>query len=57
VQNYDRFRNIIDRASRETVEIEVHPENGEEAAFILSDQYQHLLNSVHRGGFRDLLHN
>jgi predicted glycoside hydrolase/deacetylase ChbG (UPF0249 family) len=56
VQNYDRFRNIIDRASRETVEIEVHPENGEEAAFILSDQYQYLLDPVHRGGFRDLLH-
>jgi hypothetical protein len=32
----------------------VHPENGEEFKFLLSDRYQNLVDSVHRGGFRDL---
>ena len=54
VQNHDHLRNIFNRAVRKTVEIEVHPENEEEIEFLLSDQYQHLIDSVHRGGFRDL---
>jgi len=54
VQNYERLRNIFNRAARMTVEIEVHPENVEEMEFLLSDQYQHLMDSVHRGGFQHL---
>lgn len=54
VQNHDRLRNIINRASRETVEIEVHPENDEETAFILSDQYYNLVYSVRSGNFQQL---
>lgn len=57
IQNYERLRQIINRASKETIEIEVHPENVEEIEFLLSDQYQNLMDSVHRGGFRDLHNN
>lgn len=54
VQNYERLRNIFKRAERDTVEIEVHPENVEEIEFLLSDQYQHLLDSVHSSNFQQL---
>ena len=54
VQNHERLRNIVNRAANETIEIEVHPENAEEIEFLLSDQYQNLVDSVHRGGFRHL---
>lgn len=57
IQNHERFLNIIKRATQETVEIEVHPENDEEFEFLLSDQYQNLVDSVHRARFLDLLHN
>lgn len=54
VQNQERLRNIINRAAEETVEIEVHPEKVEEIEFLLSDQYENLVKSVHRGGFLHL---
>ena len=54
VQDYGRLLKIFDRATKETVEIEVHPENSEEIGFLLSDQFQHLLDSVHVGGFRQI---
>jgi predicted glycoside hydrolase/deacetylase ChbG (UPF0249 family) len=54
VRNYERLQNIINRAAKETIEIEVHPENVEESEFLLSDQYQNLVDPVPRGGFRDL---
>ena len=56
VQNHDRLRSIFKRAARETVEIEVHPENVEEIEFLLSDQYQHLMDSVRSGNFQQLHH-
>ena len=54
IHNYERLRNIIYRATKETVEIEVHPENDEEIEFLLSDQYKSLLDSVQIGFFRHL---
>lgn len=57
VKNQERLRNIINRAAKETIEIEVHPENVEEIEFLLSDQYQNLVDSVHRAGFRHLHNN
>ena len=54
VQNHDRLLNIINRAFRETVEIEVHPENDEDIEFLLSDQFQHLMGSVRIGNFQQL---
>jgi len=54
IQNYERIRNIIHRASKETVEIEVHPENDEEIKFLLSDEYKSLIDSVQIGFFRHL---
>jgi len=54
VRNHKRLRQIINRAAKETVEIEVHPENAEEIEFLLSDQYKSLIDSVHTGCFRHL---
>jgi hypothetical protein len=54
VQNRDRVRQIINRAARETVELEVHPENPEETEFLLSDEFGAMLNSVQLGRFSDL---
>jgi predicted glycoside hydrolase/deacetylase ChbG (UPF0249 family) len=54
IQNVERLQTIINRAVKENIEIEVHPENGEEFEFLLSDPYDHLMGSVHRGGFLDL---
>ena len=54
VQDYGRLLKIFNRTTKETVEIEVHPENIEEIEFLLSDQYLHLMDSVHVGGFRQL---
>lgn len=56
VQNYERIRNIVNRAIKENIEIEVHPENVEEIEFLLSDQYQNLMKSVYVGCFCDLLY-
>lgn len=57
VQNYERLRNIINRANKETIEIEVHPEIKVEIEFLLSDQCKNLFDSVHSGGFRHLTNN
>ena len=54
IKNYSRLRNIINRAAKETIEIEVHPENTEESEFLLSDQYKSLIDSVHIDCFRHL---
>ena len=54
IQNHERLRNIINRTVKETVEIEVHPENAEEIEFILSDQYKSLIDSVNIGCFSNL---
>jgi len=55
VHNYERLQNVVKRAIKEKIEIEVHPENIEEFEFLLSDQYQKLINSVHSGCFRHLV--
>lgn len=57
VHNHERLRNIISRAAKETIELEVHPENVEEMDFLLSDQYLSLVESVHKVGFLYLHHN
>jgi chitin disaccharide deacetylase len=54
VQNQDRVRQIINRAGREAVELEVHPENLEEMEFLLSPEFGALLDSVQIGRFMDL---
>lgn len=54
IQNYDRLRNLFKRAAKETIEIEVHPENVDEYEFLLSLPYLKLINAAHRGGFREL---
>jgi len=55
VENRERLQHIFNRANKETVEIEVHPENAWEIDFILSDNYQDLFNSVKSGSFQQLL--
>jgi len=55
VQNHERLQNIVKRAAKETIEIEVHPEYFEEIEFLLSDQFQNLVDSVHCGSFRHLI--
>jgi uncharacterized Ntn-hydrolase superfamily protein len=54
VQNLERLRIILNRAIKENIEIEVHPENSDQIKFLLSDQYQHLMNSVSIGNFKQL---
>ena len=57
INNQKRLRSIIIRAAEETIEIEVHPENLNEMNFLLSDQYQTMVDSIDKGGFRRLHHN
>lgn len=52
--NTEFLKNILDRSACEVVEIEVHPENPEEEAFLLSEEYGLLLNSMSTGSFRQL---
>jgi predicted glycoside hydrolase/deacetylase ChbG (UPF0249 family) len=54
IQNIERLRKIFNNAVRKNIEIEVHPENTEEIEFLLSDQYLHIMDSAHIGGFRQL---
>lgn len=54
VRNHERIRNIFNRSGNEIVEIEVHPVKSEEIEFLFSDQYQHLINAVQIGMFRQL---
>lgn len=54
VQNHERLHKIFNRAAKETVEIEVHPENKEEIEFLLSDHFENLMDSIHIGCFGNL---
>ena len=54
VRDYERLQKIFKRASMDTVEIEVHPENKEEIEFLLSDPYRLLIDSVHMGSFHQI---
>jgi predicted glycoside hydrolase/deacetylase ChbG (UPF0249 family) len=54
LQNFERLQNIFNRSARHTVEVEVHPENAGEIDFLLSDQYQHLMEAALIGKFQEL---
>ena len=54
VRNQERLREILTFAVKETVEIEVHPENIVETEFLMSDEYRHLMDGVHMGSFQQL---
>lgn len=54
LQNYERLRNIFNRAVSSNVEIEVHPENADEIEYLLSDQYLSLLESAQLGNFHKI---
>jgi len=54
VQDHERLRKILNYAVKETIEIEVHPENVEEFEFLMSDQFKHLMDCVHMGDFQQL---
>ena len=52
--DYERLREIVDHAVKDTVEVEVHPEIREETEFLLGCQFLNLINSTHCGGFLQL---
>jgi predicted glycoside hydrolase/deacetylase ChbG (UPF0249 family) len=54
VQNIERLRKILNYAVKECIEVEVHPENSEESEFLMSEQYKHLMDGIHMGGFQYL---
>ena len=54
-QDPNRLTNIVKRAAKENVEIEVHPENYEETAYLMGSQFQALIQSVQMGTFSSLL--
>lgn len=54
VHDQERIGNIFRRAAKENIEMEVHPEYVNEVAFLLGGEYQHLKDSVYKGGFLDL---
>jgi predicted glycoside hydrolase/deacetylase ChbG (UPF0249 family) len=54
VRNRERLRMILSNASREDVEVEVHPENADEIEFLMSDEYGHFMGSVPMGNFQQL---
>ena len=54
LQDRERLKRIFAYAENESVEIEVHPENMEEAEFLLSEPYQNLIDGVPVGGFQQL---
>lgn len=54
LQNNERLKNIFNLAVENTVEIVVHPENNEEIDFLLSNQYQRLIDTVGIGKFQQL---
>lgn len=54
VQNIARLKDIFDRSTLNTIEIEVHPENLEESEFLLGNTFLHLMESVHMGNFQTL---
>lgn len=54
-ENTERLADIISRAQREDIEIEVHPENKKETAFLLSEPYRKLITGVRCGEFQQLI--
>jgi len=54
VHDEGRLRCIVHRAGREDVEIEVHPENSEETAYLQSDRFSALISSIPIGPFSSL---
>lgn len=54
VINHSRLRDIFKRAENNKVEIVVHPENIKDLAFLLSDQFKNLLDSIQVGYFKYL---
>lgn len=54
LQDQERLKRIFACAENESVEIEVHPENEEEAEFLLSEPYRNLIDGVPVGGFLQL---
>lgn len=57
VHNYKRLQDIVNQATRDNVEIEVHPENSEEMEFLLSDKYQQLLKICPKRSFQQISYN
>jgi predicted glycoside hydrolase/deacetylase ChbG (UPF0249 family) len=51
ISDSERLRRIVTRAAEKNVEIEVHPEIGEEIEFLLSRKFLDLMGSVQHGGF------
>jgi predicted glycoside hydrolase/deacetylase ChbG (UPF0249 family) len=54
LQNQKRLKDILNRSTISDIEIEVHPENSEEIKFLLSDQFNQLINSIHTGTFQQI---
>lgn len=54
LQNQNRLQDILNRSTFSDVEIEVHPENSEEIEFLLSDQCNQLIASIHMGNFQQI---
>lgn len=54
LNDHNRFQKILDRATYENVEIEVHPEIQEEYDFLQSEMYQQMISQVKKCGFRNL---
>jgi predicted glycoside hydrolase/deacetylase ChbG (UPF0249 family) len=54
VTNTERLRGIVKQAMNEDVELEVHPEAGEQHQLLLSSGFQRLLGGIELQGFRHL---
>lgn len=54
IEDHERLENIIKRAFKDDVEIEVHPEKVEEIEYLLSDHFLTLIRSVVIGRFSRL---
>ncbi|HPW19592.1 MAG TPA: ChbG/HpnK family deacetylase [Vicinamibacterales bacterium] len=54
IGDLDRLRRLVRRSEHEAVELETHPEDPSESAFLLGSVYAELLASARSGGFRDL---
>jgi predicted glycoside hydrolase/deacetylase ChbG (UPF0249 family) len=54
IQDHRRLQNVINRAAKDDIEIEVHPENGDQIGYLLSDQFQSLIKTVQMGSFLHL---
>lgn len=54
IEDLDRLRRLIRRAETQDVEIETHPEDASESAFLMSPRYEALVAGARLGGFGDL---